>query len=79
MSSTSSRSVWPSIAPDSGQLFDVAYTAVAGSEFATELGAYKDSTTNFAGFPQEGPAITLSFTVDYGHQARMTGTRWRPI
>lgn len=57
-------------------LLDIAYTAVAGSEFAAELGAYKDAKTNFAGFAQEGAAATMSYTVDTStmDEAEIAGT-----
>jgi hypothetical protein len=42
-------------------LFDVVYAAVAGSDFAKQLGGYSDTTTNYAGFVQEGAAMTLAF------------------
>jgi hypothetical protein len=42
-------------------LMDFVYTSVAGSNFAKQLGAYKDTATNYAGFAQEGAAMTLAF------------------
>jgi hypothetical protein len=42
-------------------IVDVLYTAVAGSELAKQVSAYKEATTNYAGFAQEGAAMTLNF------------------
>jgi hypothetical protein len=45
-------------------LMDIVYTAVPGSELANQLGAYNETTTNYAGFVQEGAAATLAFAAN---------------